>query len=260
MQFFGDKYGERVRVVQIGGQANALDGYSMELCGGTHVRSTADIGSFRILAESAIAAGIRRIEAIAGNAVSEWARATAATQEEKFAALQKRKSKLKSLPNFNSETSAAMMKSIDERNAHLEKLEQEVRAFEKEKSKAAGAELQKRAATIARELLDQHGSQTALIAEVSDADGALLQSVADAMKNDFTGPIFLLGKTDSRVDLVASVPASLTTKFQAGTLIQKIAPIVGGKGGGRPENARGAGNDASRIGEALTRARELLQS
>lgn len=260
MQFFGDKYGERVRVVQIGGQPNELNGYSMELCGGTHVRATGEIGSFRILGESAIAAGIRRIEAIAGNAVGEWARAAAAAQDEKFAALQKRKPNLASLLSFNSETNAVMTKSIDDRNAQLERLEQEVRAFEKENAKAAGAELQKRAATIARELLDKHQSDAAVVAEVADADGALLQGVADAMKNEFKGPIFLVGKTDSRVDLIASVPSGLTNKFQAGALIQKIAPIVGGKGGGRPENARGAGNDASRIGEALTRARELLAS
>jgi alanyl-tRNA synthetase len=260
MQFFGDKYGERVRVVQIGGQPNELNGYSMELCGGTHVRATGEIGSFRILGESAIAAGIRRIEAIAGNAVGEWARATAAAQDEKLSALQKRKPNLATLLNFNSETSAVMMKSIDDRNAQLESLEQEVRTFEKENAKVAGAELQKRAATIARELLDQHQSEAAVVAEVADADGALLQGVVDAMKNEFKGPIFLVGKTDSRVDLVATVPSGLTNKFQAGALIQKIAPIVGGKGGGRPESARGAGSDASRIGEALTCARELLAS
>ena len=74
MQFFGDKYRDVVRVVQIGGVPNELNGYSMELCGGTHVRTTGDIGSFRILSEGAIAAGVRRIEAVAGNAVREWAR------------------------------------------------------------------------------------------------------------------------------------------------------------------------------------------
>ena len=260
MQFFGDKYGERVRVVQIGGQPNELNGYSMELCGGTHVRGTGAIGSFRILSEAAIAAGIRRIEAIAGNAVGEWARATAAAQDQKFAGLKKRKPDLASLPSFNSDTSAAMTKSIDERNLRLEHLEQEVRAFEKENAKAAGAELQKRATSIARELLDQHQSETAVVAEVADADGALLQSVADALKTEFKGPIFLAGKTDSRVDLIATVPSDLTSKFQAGALMQQIAPIVGGKGGGRPENARGAGNDATGLSEALARARELLSS
>jgi alanyl-tRNA synthetase len=85
-----------------------------------------------------------------------------------------------------------------------------------------------------------------------------LQAIADAMKSEFAGPIFLAGTSNGRVDLVAAVPKSLTNKFQAGAVIQQVAPIVAGKGGGRPENARGAGSDASKIGEALARARELL--
>ena len=81
-QFFGEKYGDRVRVVQIGGELTKLNGYSMELCGGTHVRSTSEIGAFRIVKEEAIAAGIRRIEAVAGNAAQQWAKQEAARQEE----------------------------------------------------------------------------------------------------------------------------------------------------------------------------------
>jgi alanyl-tRNA synthetase/REP element-mobilizing transposase RayT len=260
MQFFGDKYGELVRVVQIGGSPNELDGYSMELCGGTHVRSTSDIGYFRILSEGAIAAGIRRIVAVAGNAVGEWVRATASEQDEKFKALLKKKPDLPQLLEVDADRIATMVASIDKRAAQLETAEEQVRAWEKEHAKKAGSELQKRAAAIARELLDAQRDQTAVVTEIQNAGGALLQAVADAMKTEFKGPIFLVGKTDTRVDLVAAVPSSLTNKFQAGALIQKIAPIVGGKGGGRPENARGAGNDASRISEALECARGLLKS
>src|SRR5207244_8566096 len=83
IQFFGEKYGETVRVLQIGGAPNALNGYSMELCGGTHVRSTSEIGPFRIVKEEAIAAGIRRIEAVAGDAARKWAEQEAARQHEK---------------------------------------------------------------------------------------------------------------------------------------------------------------------------------
>ena len=258
MQFFGDKYGERVRVVQIGGRPNELDGYSMELCGGTHVRATGDIGYFRILGEAAIAAGIRRVEAIAGNAVSEWARRTAQEQDERFAALRKKRPDLSPLPAFVSETSSEMVGSIDERATHLGKLEEEVRATEKEQAKAAGVELQKRAAAIARKLLEMHRDRPAVVSQVEDADGNLLQGVADALKTEFDGPIFLAGASDGRVDLVAAVPKRLTNKFQAGALIQQIAPIVGGKGGGRPENARGVGRDPAKIGEALEKAKELL--
>ncbi len=260
MQFFGDKYGERVRVVQIGGQPNELQGYSMEFCGGTHVRSTGEIGSFRILSEGAIAAGIRRIVAVAGNAVGESTRVTSSEQDEKFEALLKRKPGLGPLPQFVTESNATMVASIEERSAHLESVEREVRTWEKEHARMAGTELQKRAAAIARELLDSHRDSHAIVNKIADADGALLQGVADAMKTEFNGPIFLAGSTDGRVDLLAAVPPSLTNKFQAGALMQQIAPIVGGKGGGRPENARGAGKDVSKINDALERARQLLAS
>ena len=89
-------------------------------------------------------------------------------------------------------------------------------------------------------------------------DGKLLQGVADALKSKFKGPIVLAGTRDGSVALVAYVPPALTDKFQANELIQQIAPIVGGKGGGRAESAQGAGKDASKINEALTKARELL--
>jgi alanyl-tRNA synthetase len=82
--------------------------------------------------------------------------------------------------------------------------------------------------------------------------------VVDALKSRIDGPIFLAGGSDGRVALIASVPKALTTKIQANKLIQEIAPIVGGKGGGRPDNAQGAGKDAAKIGEALGRARELI--
>ncbi len=252
MQFFGDKYGDLVRVVQIGGGPNELNGYSMELCGGTHVRATGEIGRFRIVHEAAIAAGIRRIEALAGAALDEWAAREAAQQDEKFAGLTKKKSDLAPLPAFTGH------ESIDERAAHLDKTEADLRAWEKENAKAAGAETQKRAAGLAKELATAHAGATALVSEVPDADGALLQAIVDALKTQFNGPIFLAGASDGRVDLVASVPPEMTSRFKAGALIQQVAPIVDGKGGGRPDNARGAGKDPAKIGGALAKARELL--
>src|SRR5205823_10007413 len=100
IQFFGEKYGETVRVLQIGGAPRALNGYSMELCGGTHVRSTGEIGSFRIVKEEAIAAGTRRIEAVAGSAAEAWAREEAARQQEKFEMLARKKRDIAALPVF----------------------------------------------------------------------------------------------------------------------------------------------------------------
>jgi alanyl-tRNA synthetase len=258
MQFFGDKYGDLVRVVQIGGAPDELNGYSMELCGGTHVRATGEIAHFRVVSESAIAAGIRRIEAVAGDAAMEWAKVEARRQEEKFIGLTKRKSDLAPLPKFDESSSAAMSASIDTRAAHLEKIENDVHAWEKKNAKSAGAETQRRGAEIARELLEANAGASYLVEKIPDADGALLQAITDALKAKFAGAIFLAGSSDGRVDLVAAVPKELTGKYQAGALIQKVAPVVGGKGGGRPDNARGAGRDGSKIDEALALARTLL--
>ena len=149
-------------------------------------------------------------------------------------------------------------KQIDARAAHLEKVDAEVREWEKKTAKSAEAELKSRAAQIANELAQSHAGKNFCVVEVPDADGKLLQAVADALKSKFKGPIFLAGTRDASVALVAYVPATLTAKFQANKLIQQIAPIVGGKGGGRPESAQGAGKDASKISEALAKARELL--
>jgi alanyl-tRNA synthetase len=259
IQFFGEKYGDTVRVLQIGGKPRALNGYSMELCGGTHVRSTGEIGPFRIVREEAIAAGTRRIEAVAGNAARAWAKDEATRQQEKFEALVRRKPDIAALPVFKSEAETAeMLKQIDTRAAYLEKVESEVREWEKKTTKAAEAELRSRAAQIANQLVASHAGKNFCVAEVANADAKLLQAVADALKPKFKGPIFLAGAKDGNVALIAVVPEELTSKFQANKLIQQIAQIVSGKGGGRAQSAQGAGKDASKVAEAVARARELL--
>jgi alanyl-tRNA synthetase len=259
IQFFGEKYGDTVRVLQIAGVPHALNGYSMELCGGTHVKSTGDIGPFRIVKEEAIAAGIRRIEAVAGDAARSWTNQEAARQQEKFEALARKKPGIASLPVFkNDAATSEMLQQIDARAAHLEKIEVEVRDWEKQSAKTAEKELRSRAAQIANQLAASNAGKSFCVAEVQDGDGKLLQAVVDALKSKFNSPIFLVGSTNGSVALVASVPKEMTSKFQANKLILRIAPIVGGKGGGRPENAQGAGKDSSKIAEALAKARELL--
>jgi alanyl-tRNA synthetase len=259
IQFFGEKYGDTVRVLQIGGAPHALNGYSMELCGGTHVRSTAEIGPFRIVREEAIAAGTRRIEAVAGDAARAWAKEEAARQQERFEALARRKPDIAALPAFESEgETAEMLKQIDARAALLEKVDADVREWEKKTTKAAEAELRSRAAQMANQLVASHTGKNFCVAEVANADAKLLQALADAFKSKFNGAIFLAGAKDGNVALIAAVPEELTSKFQANKLIQQIAPIVGGKGGGRAESAQGAGKDPSKLAEALARARELL--
>ena len=259
IQFFGEKYGDTVRVLQIGGTPRALNGYSMELCGGTHVRSTGEIGPFRIVKEEAIAAGTRRIEAVAGDAAGTWATEEAARQQEKFEALARKKPDIPRLPAFetNGET-AEILKQIDARAVYLEKIAADVRDWEKKTAKTGEAELRSRAAQIANQLVASYAGKNLCVAEVANADAKLLQAVADALKPKFNGPIFLVGARDGSVALIAAVPKELTAKFQANKLIQQIAPIVGGKGGGRPESAQGAGKDPSKVAEALARARQLL--
>ena len=236
LQFFGDKYGDIVRVVQIGGGAGRLDGYSMELCGGTHTRATGELGLFRILAESAVAAGVRRIEAIAGLPALDKARADEAL--------------IRSLAGRLNSPLGELEKKLDALLAHSRELEKSLKAA-----------AQREAAGKARELLS--GVQTlngvpALITNLGEADGDTLQTVADALKSQFQGVVLLGGHSAGAVALVAAVTPEFTAKVQAGKLIQAIAPIVGGKGGGRPDGARGGGKDAARLDEALAKAKSLL--
>ena len=258
-QFFGEKYGDKVRVVQIGGEPKKLNGYSMELCGGTHVKSTSEIGAFRIVKEEAIAAGTRRIEAVAGDAARVWAREEAARQQERFETLSRKKTDLAPLPVFTETAQTGeMLKQIDARASHLEKLDVDVREWEKKHAKEAEADLRSRGAQIANELASSNAGEKFCVTNIPDADGKLLQAVADALKQKFDGPIVLAGAQTGNVALVVVVPKTLTSKFQANKIIQQIAPIVGGKGGGRPESAQGGGTDPAKIDDLLAEARRLL--
>ncbi|HEU0210370.1 MAG TPA: DHHA1 domain-containing protein, partial [Candidatus Udaeobacter sp.] len=259
IQFFGEKYGDTVRVLQIGGAAHELNGYSMELCGGTHVRATREIGPFRIVREEAIAAGTRRIEAVAGDAARAWAKQESARQDERFATLARKRPDIAALYPFKENTSTAeMLEQIDARGAQLEKFEAQVREWEKKAAKFAVSDLRSRAAKIANELAESHAGKGFCVAEVAHADGKLLQAIMDGLKSKFQGPIVLGGTREDSVALIAYVPNELTSKIQANTLIQQIAPVVSGKGGGRPEMAQGAGKDTGKIEDALAKARELL--
>ena len=236
MQFFGEKYGDVVRVVQVGGKAAALDGYSMELCGGTHTRATGEIGLFRIAAESAIAAGIRRIEAVSG--LEAYRRA-----------------------NEELQLIRTVAGKVNSPVGELEKKIESLLAQQKDLEKQLKTMQQKQAADIARSLAGKAqtiGSTLAIVENLGTADGDFLQSIADALKGQFKGVVVLGGTANNAVALVATVAPELSKQVQAGKIIQAIAPIVGGKGGGRPDNARGGGKDASKLDEALAKAKTLL--
>ena len=238
MQFFADKYGNAVRVVQIGGDSGALNGYSMELCGGTHTRATGEIGLFRVNAESAIAAGVRRIEATAGLVASEQARSDA----ERIGAL--------------AEQLNSPVKDLEK------KIEQSLEQYKKIEKQLKGL-LQSQAANTAKELTaqaDTTGAVPFIAANLGSVDGNFAQAVADALKGKFEGVVVLGAAGNDSVALVASVPDSLTNKVQAGRIIQSIAPIVGGKGGGKPTQARGGGKDANKLDEALAEVPKILAS
>jgi alanyl-tRNA synthetase len=236
MQFFGDKYGDTVRIVQIGGGAGKLDGYSMELCGGTHARATGEIGLFRIVGESAIAAGVRRIEAVAG-----------------LEAYRKANDELHLIKTLAGKVNSPVHeldKKIESLLAHQKELEKSLRTATMREASNAASELLERVQTM-------NGIPT-IIHNVGAVDGDFLQVVADSLKGRFKGVIVLGGATDGAVALVAAVSPDFTAKVQAGKIIQQIAPIVSGKGGGKPDNARGGGKDASKLDEALTKAKSLL--
>src|SRR5438094_1603233 len=182
IQFFGEKYGDTVRVLQIGGEPRALNGYSMELCGGTHVSSTGEIGPFRIAKEEAIAAGTRRIEAVAGDAARAWANQEAVRQQEKFETLARKKPDIAAVPAFDEDAATAeMLQQIDARAAHLEKVDADVREWEKKTAKSAEAELKSSAAQIANELARTHAGKNFCAAEVPDADGKQMQEIAETL-------------------------------------------------------------------------------
>ena len=235
MQFFGDKYGDTVRVVQIGGTGN-LDGYSMELCAGTHTRATGEIGLFRILAESAIAAGVRRIEAVAG------LEAAALTKSEA--------QRLHEIAGLLNAPAAEIEKKIEALLAHQKELEKALKAARSKEAAAQAKDLASKAESL--------GGIPFLSANLGAVDGDYLQAVLDALKPTFEGVTVLAGSANNAVSLAASVSPAFTSKIQAGKIIQSIAPIVGGKGGGKPDMARGGGKDTTQIPEALAAARALL--
>ena len=232
MALFGEKYGDLVRVVQIGGQPHKLDGWSMELCGGTHTRHTGEIGLFRLVGEGAVAAGVRRIEAIAGLEAYHAAKADSDL--------------LKLLAG----------KVSAQGTSDLEKKLDQILTQQKELEKALKAAQQREASGKAKDLLATAEGHL-IIANLGDVDADYAMALNDALKGQFSGIIVLAATGGGNVTLMANVGKDHQSKVQAGKIIQTIAPIVGGKGGGKPDFARGGGKDVSKVDAALAEARKL---
>ncbi len=237
MQFFGDKYGDIVRVVQIGGRAGKLDGYSMELCGGTHTRATGEIGLFRIVGENAIAAGVRRIEAVAGLTAYD-------------------------VMKLDRELIKTVAGKVNSPVHELEKKIESLLAQQKAMEKATQIALQRNASNAASELLgsradgQRHSAHHRTISAMRTA--IFCRRSPTRSKAGSRASSCSAADRRNAVTLVATVSPEFTAKVQAGKIIQAIAPIVGGKGGGKPDNARGGGKDAGKLDEALAKAKSLI--
>ena len=236
MQFYGEKYGDTVRVVQIGGGAAKLDGYSMELCGGTHTRATGEIGLFRIVGEGAIAAGVRRIEAVAGL--------------EAYHKAADEVSLIKSLAGRVNSPVHELDRKIESLLAHQKELEKQLKAAQQREASNAASLLLQEARVI--------NGIPVIIHNLGAADGDFLQAIADSLKGRFKGVVILGGIAGEAVALLATVSPDFIKDVQAGKIIQQIAPTVGGRGGGKPDNARGGGKDVTKLSDALSKAAELL--
>jgi alanyl-tRNA synthetase len=234
MALFGEKYGDKVRVVSI-------PGFSQELCGGTHVRATGDIGLFVIVSEGGVAAGVRRIEAITGL--------------ESLKAFQRDRDELL-------QSAAALNARPGDLGARIESLQEE--------NKRLGRELQqgKMKAALSGgsgsdggqpEVVDVAGVK--LVArEVSGLDKDGLRALVDQHRGQIkSGVVVLASPSDGKVSIVVGVTPDLTKKVPAGQVVKQLAPIVGGGGGGRPDFAEAGGKDASKIGEMLAASRGVIE-
>jgi alanyl-tRNA synthetase len=224
MALFGEKYGDEVRVLSFGG-------FSTELCGGTHVGRTGDIGLFRITGEGGIASGIRRIEAVTGEAALESVRATEAT-------LKRIAGNLRATP---AELEGKVAQLLDQQK----KLEREISGLRAKLASGGSTDLAAQAVKI--------NGVSVLAAKIEGADAQSLRDAADQYRSRLGDAVVVLGArvADDKVSLVASVSPQVSGKVSAGVLIGQVAKIVGGRGGGRPDFAQAGGNDPSKLDDAL---------
>ena len=223
MALFGEKYGDEVRVLSIGD-------FSVELCGGTHVRHAGDIGLLKITAESGIASGVRRIEAVTGEAALQWL-------DDSEAHLQR----IAELVKGSRDDVADKVAQLQEKNRSLEKELQQL------KGKLASSQ----GSDLAAQAVDINGIKV-LAARMEGADTKVLRETLDQLKNKLGSAAVVLGAVDgNKVTLVAGVTRDQTGTIKAGDLVNQVATQVGGKGGGRPDMAQAGGNQPEHLDAAL---------
>ncbi len=231
LAFFGDKYGDRVRVVKIGD-------FSTELCGGTHVRASGEIGIFKLHSEGGVAAGVRRVEAFTGQGALDL--------------IHNYEQRLKEIGNLvrgSTDDAVDKVKKLLDRQKELEREIEKLRGqFEKDQIP---------------ELLAKQSSVNGtkfLISQVDGVDGKQLRDIADQLKEKLGAAVIVLASAgQANVNLVASVGKELTKQYHAGNIIKELAGMVGGGGGGRPDFAQAGGKEPAKIDAALKRAEELIR-
>ena len=231
LAFFGDKYGDRVRVVQIGD-------FSTELCGGTHVRASGEIGVFKLHAESGIAAGVRRVEALTGQGALDL-----------IHSYEQRLREIGQLVRSSSDDAVDKVKKLLERQKELEREIEKLRGqYEKDQIP---------------DLLAKQSSVNGtkfIISQVDGVDARQLREIADKLKEKLGAAVIVLASAGpANVNLVASVGKDLTKQYHAGNIIKELAGMVGGGGGGRPDFAQAGGKDPAKVQAALQRAEELVR-
>ncbi len=231
MALFGEKYDDEVRVLSMGGD------FSVELCGGTHAKRTGDIGLLKIVAESGIAAGVRRIEAVTGMQALQWINSGEQVLSE-----------IAALVKGNRETTLEKVRGLNERSRQLEK------EIERLSAKLASAQ----SGDLLSQVQEVSGLKV-LAAQLDGVDPKSLRDMLDQLKNKLgSGIVVLMTAQDDKVSVVAGVTKDLTGQVKAGDLVRELAARLGGKGGGRPDMAQGGGTDVGAMPAALSAVPELV--
>lgn len=230
MALFGEKYGDSVRVVTMGD-------FSMELCGGTHVKATGEIGAFKIISEFSSAAGIRRIEAVTGKSYLDFVNKL----ETKFA-------NIKVLLNANDKNIEDKINKLHEENKRLQNELEELKAQQ-------GSKLIDELIASAKTIADTK----VVIHKTKDVNSGDLRTLGDQLKDKLgTGVGIIFSDNGGKVSILTVVTKDLTKRYHAGKIVGKLATIVGGKGGGRPDSAMAGGKDATKIDEAINIIPEMM--
>jgi alanyl-tRNA synthetase len=229
---FGEKYGDVVRVLRLGD-------FSMELCGGTHVHRTGDIGLFKIVSEGGVAAGVRRIEAVTGEGAWEY---VAQTDD-----------LLKSVAGLVRGTREDLLQRVQEGQEQVRQLEKQLRSLKDKLASGQGTDLAAGAVDV--------GGVKVVATRIEGADATALRNAVDQLKERLKSAVIVLASLgeSNKVTLVAGVTADLTSRIKAGEIVGAVAAQIGGKGGGRPDFAQAGGTDPAALPAALASVVALVQ-